>query len=840
MEYCRRIAFAESGWAPDPRYALPGTKPRYAPDREFDTSHIRIQVDLDLEDRAFDGLCTTTLRAFRDGARQMVFDAVDFRLRSVRGPGGRPLRHTYDGSKLTVTLPRPLRAGEASRVQIAYRVVRPKLGMYFIAPDRRYPERPTQVWTQGQDEYSRYWFPCHDAPQEKATTELLATVPEGFFALSNGRLMARRRSAGTRRITYHWRMSVPHSPYLVTLAVGRFAELRDRWNGIPILYYCERGREADIRRAFGKTPKAMAFFSRATGIRYPYEKYAQVAVAEFIFGGMENTTATTQTDTVLHEERARPEAGEIATGLMAHELAHQWFGDLLTCTDWSHAWLNESFATYFDALFVQHDRGEDEFQMVMEANRQAYLEEDANRYRRPIVTNLWRDPGDLFDRHLYEKGACVLHMLRYMLGEDPFWRAIRHYVRAHQGHSVETGDLVASIQTATGKNLRRFFDQWIYRAGHPEYRVQYWWDPQAREANLVVAQTQKTGDETPLFSMPVEIDFDFGRVGKRSFRETVEERRHHFTYPLPREPLMVRFDPGHWILKKVEFTKPAPLWIYQLSHDDHVQGRVEAARALGKLGSAEAVAALGQAIIRERFWGVQVAIARTLGQLRNDGAMAALLRGVQAPHPKVRRAAVEALGEFRSIKALGAIRQVAERDRSYFVAAEALRTLGKTRDPAVRPVLEQALRARESWNDTVRIGAIDGLAALGDREAIARVRERTRYGNPHTSRMAAVRALGKAGRGQDEVLTLLLKLTGDRFLRVQLAAVHALGDLGDDRAVGALQRIADREKIDGRLRRAAAEAIRKIRGDEEAKPPPLRPAPRGRGGPARRGSRAGP
>jgi aminopeptidase N len=839
MDYCRRLDLGDvelsraGSHGADPRYALPGTEPRYAPDRAFDTTHIRLDIALDLRARAATARCTTTLAALRDGAREIAFDAVGFRSLRVAAPTGRRLPHRYDGRRLTVTLPRPLDAGQVVTVRVDYRVTRPKLGLYFLRPDRAYPRRPVQVWSQCQDEYARYWFPCHDAPGEKATTEMLATVPDGFVAVSNGRLVARRR-AGRGRVTWHWRLGTPHSPYLVTLAVGRFRELRERWRGIPITYYGERGREADLRRAFGKTPQAMAFFSRVTGLRYPYEKYAQVAAAEFIYGGMENTTATTQTDTVLHDERAHLEVEPMATGLMAHELAHQWFGDLLTCRDWSHAWLNESFATYFDALFVEHDRGRDDFALEMWQNARGYLEEDRERYRRPLVTNLWRTPSDLFDRHLYEKGACVLHMVRYVLGDRDFWRAIRHYVRKHRGGSVETADLVVAIEEATGRNLRRFFDQWVFRAGHPEYRIAYWWQARGRRAHVVVRQTQKTGDDVALFAMPLEVEFAWGgrAADRRRVRETVDEKAHHFTYRLPREPEQVRVDPDHWLLGRFDVTLPPACWRAQLAGDPHPVGRIAAAQALGRAASTEATAPLIAALRRERHWVVRGEIAAALGQTRSPSALAALLRAVRADDPRVRRTAVRALGEFRSAALLPLFTRLAREDASFFVAAEALRSLGRTRDASAGPVLALALRERDSWNDAVRVGAVEGLGELGAPGVLPELRARTRYGFPHPSRMAAIRTLGRIGRGDAATLRILLALTADPYLRVRIAAIVALGQLGDDRALPRLGRLVEALDVEGRIRRTAAEAIRAIRGDADK--PPLRP--RDRGAPLRAGA----
>lgn len=288
--YCR--SHAESL---DARFALKGSAPTYAPDRTFDTEHIRLEVTLDIARETLSGICTTQLRAITDGATEMRFDAVHFKIDRIRW-NNKKAASTYKDGVLTVQAVGPVKAGDKVTVEIGYKVVKPKLGLNFIKPNKDYPKRPTQAWTQGEDEYARYWFPCHDAPQDRTTTEVIATVPAGFTAISNGKLLRTTKNARAKTTTFHWRHDIPHATYLVTLAVGRFTHLKDKWRKTPVDYYCEKGREADTRRAFGKTPQMMEFFSKFIGVNYPYAKYAQVAAADFIYGGMENTSATTQTE----------------------------------------------------------------------------------------------------------------------------------------------------------------------------------------------------------------------------------------------------------------------------------------------------------------------------------------------------------------------------------------------------------------------------------------------------------------------------------------------------------------------------------------------------------------
>ncbi len=789
----------------DGRFTYPGSKPHYAPDRPFDTRHIRLEAAVDFAKKSLRGKCTISLMAIADGSRDLVFDAVNFKNIQVR-TAGRALKFEYTGRQIKIQMPAPVRRGASFDVVISYRVVQPKLGLHFIGPDRGYPNKPTQAWTQGEDEYNRHWFPCHDAPQERTTTEMIVTVPARFTAISNGALLKMRRSGSTR--TFHWKHNVPHSPYLVSLAIGEFSEIRDHWGRIPVLYYCPPGREEDAKRAFGKTPKMIDFFSKKLGVPYPYAKYSQVAAADFIYGGMENTSCTTQTALTLHDERAHLDFS--SDPLVAHELAHQWFGDLVTCKDWSHAWLNESFATYFEALFREHDLGYDEFMYEMRGNAEAYFDEDKERYRRPLSTKVYKNTNDLFDRHLYEKGSCILHMIRRELGDQDWWKSIHNYLAEHRTRGVETVDLIEAIQKTTGKNMRPFFDQWVFRGGHPDFKIRSWWDARTKKLNLRVLQTQNVNEETPLFSLPVEWAIVVNGKTLR-FKETVEKKDQLFSYALPAAPRLVLFDPEHTLLMRVDFAKTEEMWTVQLSEDSHVLGRVDAAHVLGRFGSPSAIQALRQALLKEKFWGVQAEVARALGCTGAASSVEALLDGLrQVQHPKVRRAIYEGLAGFASPKAEAEMRALVGQEKSYFAQGDALRALGRTKNPALLSLFKEFLK-QESWNDTLRCAALDAIGSLQMAESRTILKDYSRYGHHANVRMTAIRRLGALGRGgRDEVQTHLMGMLSDKYLLVQLAVIRALGAFADERATDALMKYTTGD-LDGRLKRTAEEAIRKIR-----------------------------
>ncbi|MBI3288217.1 MAG: M1 family metallopeptidase, partial [Elusimicrobia bacterium] len=618
--------------------ALLGEPAVYAPDRPFDTVDVQLELDVDLKARRLKGFCRTTIAPRRAGIRKLSFDAIALKVSSVK-IDGKPARWTPESPKLHVTAAAALTEGAQYTIAVAYSVADPEAGLHFVRPGPHAPDNPVQMWSQSQPEDARRWFPCHDAPGEKATSEVIARVPKGFRAVSNGILV--EHSVSGARETWHWRMDRPHSIYLISLAVGKFSEVSDEWDGIPLLYYCEKGREADARRGFAKTAAAMRILSEKTGVRYPYPRYAQVAVAEYP-GGMEHTTATTQTDACLLDKQASLDH-DLDT-LVAHELAHQWFGDLVTCAEWPHAWLNEGFATYSEVVFLEADRGHDEALYELLQNRRAYLDEESGRYRRAIVCRTYRDPWTIFDRHLYEKGCWVLRMLHLKLGDEPFWKGVGHWLRKHQDGTVETQDLVAAFEEATGKNLQFFFDQWVYREGHPSLRLRWAWDKRTRRGELHVRQNQDVSASAPAYRLRARIRV-IGRGWTRDFVETIDAKEHRFVWTLPGEPLDVEFDPDLELLASIAIDKPHAMWRRQLQAGKTCTSRALAAQAVARWGGERAVLDLEAAAKRETFWGAAAEVVSALGSVRAHAALPALRRLLASlKNPKVRRAVVELLG----------------------------------------------------------------------------------------------------------------------------------------------------------------------------------------------------
>jgi aminopeptidase N len=811
-------------------FPLPGDPRVYGRDRTIRIEHLALELSFDLRRHRVAGVATTMFRPRQDGLREAVFDAFELEVESVEEQLAdgetRALEYTVGDGELRIDLGRRRPASRPITTVVRYEA-QPRRGLYFNEPEEDYPERPQQIWTQAQAEDAPYFFPVFDFPGEKFTSEVRAEVPLGWYALSNGRLEERRDDGRRRRSTFHWVQDRPHPAYLVTFAAGEFDEVETEApeTGVPVQYYAAKGRGEEAVRAFGRTPGMVDFFSDAIGVRYPWDKYATVAVAEFIFGGMENTSATTMTDTVLHDERAHPDLVDACDSLTAHELAHQWFGDLLTCREWSHGWLNESFATYFDTLWVEHEHGWDKFRYEVMRNGALYFQEDRASYRRPLVEPTYTEPLEIFDRHLYEKGSVVLDMLRSELGDEAWWAAINHYVTQHADGDVLTHDFQRAIEQATGRNVDWFFDQWVWKGGHPEFKAEYSWDSDAKQATVKLTQTQQPDDQlTSVYRTKLELGF---QVRDRFVRQQVEvtDAAHAFVVPLAAEPTFVAIDPANRVLKSLDFSPGETQLKARLSDDPEAVGRIEAARQLAKVGSPKAIEALRDAMRnREELDYVRAEIATALGGVKGEAARDALISGRRDASPRVRRAIAAALGNFTDERAAGALRDYLDGgranqswgpgDRSYHVQGNAASALGKTRTAGARETLT-ALLERPSHNDVIAAGAINGLGATREPQALETLFEVTARGRSEQARGAACAALAALApyveaAQRTRIRERLEELLDDGMLRVRRAAIVGLRNLGDPAAVPALNALAARTLPGSAIKRQSRLAVRAI------------------------------
>jgi len=789
-------------------FTAPGTPEQYPPDVPVDWQELTLVVEVDVLARRITGTATYEGTVHRAEVKRLRFDADGSEIIRAFDGAGERLGCEHDGRTLWIDPGRTLLRGDNVRVAIDFDSREPRAGFYFILPDEHHPHRVAHAWTQGQDEDSRYWFPCHDSPNHKLRVHVLATVPEAMTALSNGVLRDIYKAATPGWRIFDWQMARPIPTYLLTLAIGPFVEVRQEEDPIPVSYFVLPGREADGQRSFGRTHEMIKHFESLLGVRYPFEKYAQVAVEEFVFGGMENASMTTQTDLTLHDARAHLDFS--SEPLVSHELAHQWFGDLVTCRSWSHGWLNEGFATYFELLWREHSDGADEFDYARQLYQRSYQLEDASRYRRTIVTNRYREPIDVFDSHLYEKGGSVLHMLRCVLGDATFFAGLGSYLQAHADGNVETPDLRRALEKYSGMDLGLFFSQWVENGkGHPELKLSGSWDGETHQYRITVEQQQDTAN-APLFAFEMVVEAHVDGQAPQTRALKVERKEQGFYLDLAAQPTMILCDPRGDLLAAVEWNFGDAMHRVVLRQAHQAVARIQAAIALGKHANTQNTEALRTALLSDAAWMVQAEVARVLGKIGTTQAFQALSDAIEVAHPKARRAVASALGRFQTAAAAAVLaRKLLAGDASYFVEAECAHALGATRQKAALPALEQAL-LRPSWNETIAAGALDGLAALQDPAAIALAAPLLTPDRPTVLRCAAVRCLAALVTEPARVLDVLGPYAADSSFRVALTLASALGGLGDARAVGLLQTVADHAS-DGRVRRRADESIAQIR-----------------------------
>ena len=671
--------------------------------RDFDAQHYLIKIDLDIKNKAFQGENTLILKSLRDGLESCVLDAEDFSVSSVLNNWGEPLKFEQGDKKLTVHLYRPFAYGETFSFTVFYKGQNPEQGLEFF---EKTEDHPALVYSNSWPDGVHHWFPCYDYPNDKVTNEIIATVKQGNKVCANGRLLSISEDQAKETVTYHWSQELPHSPYLIFLAAAPYVVIRDSYGTLPINYWVYPQHEQDALRSYKNTPKMMEFFNRIYGYEYPWVKYDQVSCP--LGGGAESTSATAMTHRIIHDERAEQDYSSI--GIVSHELAHQWWGDLITLRTWAHAWMNEGFGTYSDYLYFRYERGEDEGAINLEGKKNGYLREAKTRYLRPIVIDHYNRPGDHFDAHSYRKGACVLHMLRFMVGDKPFFRILKHFLHTHAFDVVDTRDFMNSVKAVTGQNLDWFFEQWIFKPGHPIFDISHSWDENTQSIKLTVNQIQDTTQRIPVFKTPVIIGI-WTEKGKEPHKIWIKRDREEFEFRSEQKPLMVRFDEGNYLLKEWTFLKDKEELIYQMQHDD-VMGRKWAAGQLLRFkDDREVVKRLKECAQKDVFWAVRRAAVETLGMIEDRELIGLLEQTCTDENSKVRAAALNALGDFKSTDLAEFFKQRFAQDDSYFAQAAALEAIGKTGDRNQARFLKKAAEM-PSYRNVIRNAAQKALKQL--------------------------------------------------------------------------------------------------------------------------------
>ncbi|HLT36893.1 MAG TPA: M1 family aminopeptidase [Enhygromyxa sp.] len=849
-------------------FAPAGTPAQYAPDRTVDLEHADIAVFPDLVARRLTGVVEYRAKILDPEAREITLHGVDLRVIAASVDGQATTVRTAD-ERIVIAL--PPEHGPTLTLRIEWQV-EPALGLYFFGPEttdarakalregdeipprRGVPERrlALQAWTQGEMHETRHWLPSWDYPNDRYSSSWHIVAPEQLAVLANGEAQGHEPAAAAtlpgslgqaisehpRELgelqVWHYQQAGDHVTYLLSFVIGRFEIVRDSWRGKPIEYWVPVGRSDEARATFGETPAMLDFFSDWIGVEYPWAKYAQSTVQEFTFGGMENVSATTMTDQILHPERLEPIADR--QGLVAHELAHQWWGDLLTCREWAHVWLNEGFATYFTALWHEHSRGEDEFALARRGMAESYFGE-ARRYRRAIVTHEYRWAASMFDRHTYPKGGWVLHMLRRELGDEGFRQSLSRYAQDNAHALVETADLQRAIREQTGRNLDQFFAQWVYGPGHPVLGSRWRYDDASKTVSVTIEQRQ---DRVFEFAIDVEL---VGAAGVVARRVPIDRRSTQIVLAVEQAPQFVLVDAGMHLLAELDQTQTEAQWLAQLHGAARGIDRLRAAEALAGRSGPAVIEGLRKAVEGDSFHAVRTTAAESLGVIGDDPASRALLelwaleRARPDSDPRLRRALLIGLAKARAPlgKAeLALIEDVLEDDDNDFVRAAAATALArfdgnvpahadkqarrqaeKLRDRAIKS-LRKGLEQR-SFHEEVEQACARALGQIGEAKQFALLLELLDARHPTPLRLAGVEALlhlrkREAVLGAEpraESARAIVELLDDPNMRVRRAVIAIVGELELPDGEARLRRVIERD-LDDRVRSAAEDQLRSL------------------------------
>ncbi len=802
-EYCRL------GMVP----ALEGVEGRkYAPSREVDVEHLLLNVTPDFGARSVSGTATIRFQPIAHDLVELKLDAFDLDVSEVESSVA--IRE-YDntGEKIVILFEEPIPVGEPATVSITYSA-EPRLGLFFRTPEMGYREGDAHCFTQGETHQARYWYPCYDYPNERFSSEIICNVPEGMVALSNGKKISQKKDRDSGLVAWRWLQEKPHVNYLVTLCAGNFEKIEDNYKKVPMAFWMPPSRIDDAAIYFDGTKEMMAFFEDYIGVSYPWEKYDQVVVDDFVAGGMENTSQTTLTTRAIQNAETRKIRS--AEGLVAHELAHQWFGDLVTCKDWSHIWLNEGFATYYDALYHEHKYGRDHFLWEMRGNANSVL--NRKNDTRPMVFRDYEKPFDQFDYRAYPKGSWILNMLRSRLGDDLYRKCIKTYLDRHSYKVARTEDLMKVIEELSGRDWDLFFDQYVFNAHHPELTVSYAWDAKQGLAKVSIKQTQKISDTVLKFEIPIELRFKKGdSVENRTIQLT--EAEEDFYLALPWKPEVVRIDPEYSLLAKFDIKKPRDMLFAQLEDESDMIGRVWAIEALKEKKDQKTIDALKKRLNADIFWGVRVEAAKALKAIHTDEAREALLASQEQENDRARQAVAQALGGFFHDTVPDAILEFLESETNPIIASDLIRSLAPYQDSEVQAALLAELN-NDGFNQYRSNAAIAAMRGQTDPAYIEPVlgklkTDATLYGNrEYGTNLKALASLASDSDDTSSVRQFLVGHLNDPRDTVMTAAVASLATLGDPKALAALQTFDAGDPADPR-RKAVQSAVAKLKGDQK-------------------------
>lgn len=661
---------------------------RGSADRHFDLLHTKLEVKFDWEKQYVFGVATLDLQPYFYDQTNLILDAKNFEINSItlKGKSPQAIEYTYDGQQINITLDKTYKRNEKLSLVIDYTAkpnegelggsaaISMDKGLYFINPLGKDPNKPQQIWTQGETESNSRWFPTIDKPNERCTQEIYVTVEDRFVTLSNGVMeTSKKNSDGTR--TDYWKMDIPHAPYLFMLAIGEYAVVKDTWKGIEVGYYVEPEYEEDAREIFAHTPEMMTYFSDITGIEYPWPKYSQAVVRDYVSGAMENTTASIFGEFVQKNKRQLIDNGN--DGIVAHELFHHWFGDYVTCEGWSNLTINEGFATYSEYLWNEYKYGRDAAEFSRLNSQRSYIYSARNQGTRPIIDHYYTGREDMFDLHSYNKGALVLHMLRNQIGDKAFFEGMNVFLKSKALQSAEIDDLRLVYEEVTGLDLGLFFDQWFKSPGHPVLNISTRNSDVDSKIYLVVEQVQNPNENLAVYQFPLTVSIQVKTMTDPIVKTLwIDQRKQEFEFVTPSGFTSMRIDTSNALLAEINRTMTTEELVYQYENHKDFKERYNAINGLAGNYSPEAQAVLFSAL-DDPFWAI-------------------------------RNKALTEISVSGNLNLLEKIKQMAQNDEHSIVRARAITVLSDNEDESIKEIFySKAIDSTESY--TVINSAIEAI-----------------------------------------------------------------------------------------------------------------------------------
>jgi aminopeptidase N len=706
--------------------------------RRFDLLHQAIHVRFDVPHRELFGEVTSRVAVTQAPTDTVRFDAEHLTIDAARDGRGRALRYVADSTHVTVRFGRRLAPGDTVEFTLRYHGF-PERGLYIV------PRRHV-VWSQGEATETRAWVPTYDAPNDKTTWEFFVTADSGMKVLSNGRLGGVTAERGSARSVWHWVQDKPASTYLYSVVVGPFTVLHDQWRGIPVEYYTYADTVASAWRSFGETPAMIELYSQVLGVPFAWDKYDQSIIPDFTYGGMENVSATTQTDLAL---LATGDQSDFAVrGLDAHELAHQWFGDLTTTATWAHIWLNEGITTYMESVQEEKTRGWDAAELNWYQEQQQAMGADRNELR-PLVWGKYQgdDPIVLFfSGHVYPKGAQVAHQLRRLLGDSVFWAGMHRFLVDNAYKPVTTADYAVAMEKTCNCDLDWFFDQWAYGIGYPQVRFARHWAENLKTLHVIVTQTQPIDSTRPVFQFPATIRV-ITRDSVVRHQIMVRHQTDTFAIALPSAPLSFRFDEGGWLLGTVTGDLTEAELSQMAAHDLDIRARRWALAQLEASGDSLAAATRRLVLLNDHAAWLREVAARQMARDSSPDSRAVLAAALRDQAQDVRAQALRTLAGLDSTAGASLANAIYSSDPANTVRESALGVLAATRPAATVPLLVTATGTNQPRS--LRATAVDLLGRIRDQrggEALERVTVPGEDRNLRAQALDAILASGDSTR----------------------------------------------------------------------------------------------